>query len=369
MATVNYFYDTRDYKVYTSEELLTVDTATKRFIKRVPSDGIIQNGKYIRLNSSERDYQRETDEIINMVNNHHDAVISKTPHKQAEGNYLDADLYVYNAVFDLTKELEDNPNFHIDDLRARAIKEIRKDLPSDNYDFLSTEDIERAFEKSKNGRPVREQYKKETIKKMIISAALTILIIASYFGISKLVTEVKDAGIVNKAATSISQLSYDENDAKYYVEAFKDSRKEVDIVAQNTKRTDNKQNFYFENADIARDILKLPAYAIDMGIYTVYREMGPNRDNPGHHNLDEVISALRRYTEDDPALHEKFANCSTFNEYLIHNGFYTVNEQNKKVADTDKWINYQREAMVNFQPKLENDAKGHVRDLFVGGNE
>ena len=77
MATINYFYDTRDYKVYTSEELLFLDTATKRFIKRVPSDGIIQNGHYIKLNSSERDYQRETDKIINMVNKHHDEVKAK----------------------------------------------------------------------------------------------------------------------------------------------------------------------------------------------------------------------------------------------------------------------------------------------------
>lgn len=366
MAKENYYYDTRNNKVYTSEELINLDNSTKRFIKMVPSDGVILNGQYVRLNSIEKKYQEETDKIIDIVNKHHDEVYTNKT-KQEPGNFEDADLYVYNAVFDLTQELEMNDNYSIDELRVKAIQEIKKDIRNDKYEYLSTDDIQKAFEKSKNGKPVRAEYKKEKIKKMIISAAVTTLAIATIIGTVKLKNEISDAISVDKATISISQLSYDENDTKYVQSAYKDSDKYVNIVGQNTARTIDKQNFFYRNDEIALDLLKLPAYSIDMGIYTVYRSMGNNRDNPGHHNLDEVISSLRRYTEDNPTLHEKFANCYSFNDYLIRNGFYKVNENNQKTADTMKWILYQRNAMVNYQAKLESDAKGHIEDLFIGG--
>ncbi len=378
MALRNYFYDTRTGQVYTAEELKNLDNGALKFIELVPSNGTVINGKYIKFNSERKDaFNDDIDAAIEMVNRHSERrKMEQGMPLQAEGNYSDLSLYsvnvvheVENCVTDFMIHRDSSKYFNLsqDDVRSEIIKQVKEQLVNDDkYTYLSDKDIERAFEKGKNSAPVRAKYTREKRKKIAIAILITLLIVVSIKLTLFFKNSVSEAIDVNKSNIALSQLSYDSNDTKMYTEAYNNSKKYVDIVAQNTHRTKDYQNYYFDNYEIAKDILKLPYYAIDMGIYNVYLDMGPDRSNPGHPNLDEVIDYLGSLTQDDEILKKKFGRCYTFDDYLIKNGFYTIDKDNKKVADVNKWIDYQRESLVNYKDKLQSDAQDHIEDLFLG---
>ena len=378
MALKNYFYDTRSGTVYTAQELKNLDKSDLKFIEMVPSDGNIINGKYVKFNSErKRTFSEDVDMAIDMVNRHHEEKRKAYGIPlQAEGNYSDMSLYVYNIVAEVEKGIDDFMRYRdsskyfntsADDVRSETIKQIKEKLVNDDqYTYLSEKDVERAFEKGKHSGPVRAEYKKEQRKRTAVAIMVAILLLVSINLGFILKDKISDAIDVNQSNIAIAQLSYDENDTKYYTDAYNDPKKYVDIVGQNTRRTKNLQNYYFKNREIAEDILKLPYYAIDMGIYNVYLSMGADRYNPGHPNLDEVIDFLGQLTQGDEVLKKKFGGCYTFDDYLIKNGFYSTNEQGEKTADVQKWIEYQRQSLINYKDKLQSDAADHVENLFLG---
>ena len=376
MAKGNAYYDTRNNKVYYADELSTLDTSSKTFIKMVPSGGIIKDGYYYKLNSEDRNYQKETDKVINIVNEHSKKIkeINERFEQIQEKKAMQYDVnerirFSQRIAISVENSIQEDyfDQKARDEARNAVIKQIRQDFVNEDFDYLTSEDIENAFENGKNSAPVKKAYRREKHLKQAITVAITLFICLSIkFGV-----ELKDRITINRdvnnANIAISQLSYDENDKGYVSDAYRKSSNAVNIVSQNTRRSTGSQYFYYDNSAIAKDLLKLPAYAIDMGIYQVYVKMDTNRDNPGHHNLDDVIYYLKVYSQGNEAYEGKFSNCNTFNDYLIRNGFYTVDESNKKVANEASWVDYQRKTMSILNDKLKNDAKVHIEELQIGG--
>lgn len=124
------------------------------------------------------------------------------------------------------------------------------------------------------------------------------------------------------------------------------------IVARNTHRTQDFQNYWFDNTGIAEDILYLPDVSFDANLYATYVDMGHDRENAYIDNWDHVIKALGDAAsyEKDPIAFARTHGCNTFEQYLIKNGF--VNEAGE--PDVEKFDQYGKQAVAMYKDYLQN---------------
>lgn len=112
------------------------------------------------------------------------------------------------------------------------------------------------------------------------------------------------------------------------VREYKDGETKISIVAQNTYR--NEDVAYYNQEQIAIDLLKLDKDIFDYGFCSVCVDMGDNINNKvgvdGKSNIDSVIYYLKKYSGEDSEkfnsyVSEKFKDVNTLNEFLIKNGY------------------------------------------------
>ena len=118
------------------------------------------------------------------------------------------------------------------------------------------------------------------------------------------------------------------------------------IIDRNTEYNQNHSVYWYNHHGIAQDLLELPDYLFEPGLYCVYEEMGANRQNAEHDNLGSVISMLSNYAEaeQNPTAFAKCNGCSNFEEYLIKNGF--VNSEGE--PDYSAWEDYGKQLLITY---------------------
>ena len=369
MAKGNMYYDTRNGLVYDAESIELLDRETRSHLKMVPSDGIVIDNHYIQLNSESKDYvfhkvnyeDEPIEDDIKIVNNHHEQQmkIIFEERENARANQHDVNEQIrfgQSTAIDVDYAINENftDRSAQDAARNEVIRYIRKGFHNENFDYLTAVDLNNAYENGKNSGTVRADYNRKKVKTALLSIVITAMVIAGSIGVKDIVDRLNNSAVMHESNTAISQLSYDERDTKLVNAAYKESKSFMGIVAQNTHRTSDNQNFYFDNIAIARDILKIKAEYRDMALYQVYADMGINRDNPGHHNLDEVIQVV-------------YPECKGFNDYLVNKGFYVFDENNEKVPNKDAWIEYQKKDLITYNNILQEEARSHIEDLYLGG--
>ena len=99
------------------------------------------------------------------------------------------------------------------------------------------------------------------------------------------------------------------------------------ILQENTHRTDDYQNFWYDTGGIAEDILSKFDDAFDAALYVTYNDMGVNRNNGYISNIDFLIRSLNMYVNMDshPITYAKISGCESFSDFLIKNGFIDKN--------------------------------------------
>ena len=124
------------------------------------------------------------------------------------------------------------------------------------------------------------------------------------------------------------------------------------IITRNTYPTDDFQNFWFDNAGIAEELLELPDEAFDAELYATYTEMGVNRKNAYIDNFSKIIYYLGLYAdaEKDSLAFARTNGCCDFDEYMIKNGFVDENGE----PSVDKFIEHSLQAVKMYRPYLED---------------
>ncbi len=136
--------------------------------------------------------------------------------------------------------------------------------------------------------------------------------------------------------------------------------KNISIVNQNTHR--NGDTFFYNQEDIAKDLLKLDSRLFDYAFCTVCTDMAENINNKvgigGRSNIDSVIYYLKQYASGDGKLAseyvaEEFKDINSLNEYLVKNGY--VNKKGE--PSLDKFIEVCNENAEIIRSVLDGESE------------
>lgn len=229
---------------------------------------------------------------------------------------------------------------------AKSVEEVFK-YPKLNTPVQKQEAYRRAGAKSKP--PVKQSHERnrnnrKTFNSRIIATLLAIILTLLFeLGVIHTVNEI-DAHIdTNTVQKAVSQLLVPPN-----------AEKTPGIVNRNTHRTEDFQNFWYDNAGIANDILKLPDEAFDAILYSVYDDMGTNRSNSYIDNFSRVIAALGTSAtpENNPLAYARCAGCDTFEEFCIKNGYV----DSLGNPSTEMYVDQGKKAVDAYNAYLESMA-------------
>ncbi|MBQ6841078.1 MAG: hypothetical protein IJO63_03055 [Bacilli bacterium] len=195
--------------------------------------------------------------------------------------------------------------------------------------------------KHKQERP-RNQYTMRP-NRVLVFALGVIAGVTMMWGAQKLTTEISTNWNTYEVGDAMAEMLVPPN-AKY----------SPDIVTRHTHRTEDYQNFWFDNSGIAEDILKLPDEYCDAYMYSIYEEMGINRSNGYIDNWSNVINYLGIYADatKNPLTFARTNGCSNFEEYLIKNGW--VDEAGE--PSVEAFIEHGKHAVNAYHNILEQMA-------------
>lgn len=162
---------------------------------------------------------------------------------------------------------------------------------------------EQAYKKSCTSSKVN--YKKDRMvidktkfKKFLITASLVIACASSALTgvVINTIDTIKDNQIVSE-----------------YIEPY------YAIVSNNTHRTVDNQNYWYDVSDIADELLS-DKEAFNEKFYAVYQRIGYNDSNKIKH-LDQILSIVDGRLSMNPEPYDKFVGYDSFNDFLIANSF------------------------------------------------
>lgn len=208
-------------------------------------------------------------------------------------------------------------NRHHNEMRMQQLREAEMELRRMQEEKFNEEQKRKAYERAKvkstQGEHVKRTGARKTFRnRMLANALALVLAISVLYGVSNVVSNISDNIAVHNASQNVGELISD------------GSVHRPDIVSKNSYRTQDNEGFWYNNEDIARDILGLPDELFDTVLYITYEDMGPYTNN-----MDDVIRALNNYTAGEadkyPIILGKVEGCNSLNDYLIKNGFVNEN--------------------------------------------
>lgn len=201
-----------------------------------------------------------------------------------------------------------------------------------NYMGIDTTNYQNAKSKSISGKPVERKKECICIEKGFLKKSYIVL------GAAAIVVGIGLSSAISKIDNKITSNSY-----VYYNRT---------IVTENTHRTSDNQNFWYDTDDIAFEISTLDeSVDKDAIIYATYMNLDYNRTD----NMNDVMRALKKY-EDETS---KFKKYNSFAEYVIDFGFVKENGE----ADIEEYKKYMDGYVCNLS-KLEeyqSDKGGKAR--------
>lgn len=178
---------------------------------------------------------------------------------------------------------------------------------------------ERSLKRANVARKTREEKAKiDIIKKRIAAVVLgaTVLVGGVTFGVKSY-----------NAMTSPLNMTSLSREIGAIVQTTDDVK--LSVLSQNTHR--NQNGYYYNQEEIAKDLLKLDDGLFDYAFCTVCDEMGSNINNKvgvgDRSNIDAVIYYLKDLSSDKDSkffnemISKEFANIETFNDYLLSHGY------------------------------------------------
>lgn len=190
-----------------------------------------------------------------------------------------------------------------------------------------------------NKEAVTKDFKK--IWRRIVLSVLAVAITATMTigaerGIERLTTNHN----INKSETYISSLLVPES-----------AKNVPTLVERNTHHTEDFQGYWFDNANIANEVLELPDPFFDVATYLVYEEMGEDRYNPYIHNFDLFIEYIgaKAQAEQNPTAFARCNGCKTFEEFLAKNG----------IASEKDYVRFMREKVNQQIDQIKQSALAH----------
>ena len=141
------------------------------------------------------------------------------------------------------------------------------------------------------------------------------------------------------------------------------AKKTPSLLTRHTHRTNDYQNYWFDNYGIAEDILELPDEAFDAFMYALYDEMDYNRENGYIDNWSTVINYVGQSADpqEDPLAFARANGCSNFEDYLIKNGWVTETGE-PSVEAFEKWGKF---AVNQYHDYLENMVEQRNADALT----
>lgn len=191
---------------------------------------------------------------------------------------------------------------------------------------VNNDKIYTAIQKSTNGSKIERTQKKTIVSKRVVLSA--ILGFMSTFGL------IKGAEGMFQSIQMQSIVSEENKTAS-------------DIMKNNTHRTNDRENFWYDTEGIAKDTIKSYSEDLyDVALYGYYSDIRFNRQS----NMDNIIRDLSHAVPDN----SRFKNYSDFDDYLIKNNFVDDKGNIDKKIYEDKMKKY----IVSLNNLNENDIHG-----------
>lgn len=183
-----------------------------------------------------------------------------------------------------------------------------------------------AMQKSTNGNTVERTQKKTKVPKQAILS-----VILGFMGTFGLI----------KGLESIHQ------GIQMQSIVCEETKTAVDILKNNTHRTDDRKNFWYDTEGIAKDTIKNYTEDLyDVALYGYYRDIRFNRQS----NMDDIIRDLRYAVSED----SNFKKYRDFDDYLVKSGFVDDSGNADKKVYEEKMKKY----IISLNNLNENDIHG-----------
>lgn len=206
---------------------------------------------------------------------------------------------------------------------------------------------------------------KQIVASCLIASTLVTTGVLGKMGVDSITTEYR----TNHTTTNIATLLVPEG-----------AKNKPSILARNTHDTKDFQHFWYDNENIAEELLLLPDSMFEAALYTVFDEMGEYRNTGYIDNFSRVIAAVARHfeiskdpnealtteeitkikeaIEAHPTAYAKCGGCQDEEAFLLKNHYVTE----EGVASEDAYVKHGKEVINADYSYIKEAAKQYDAD-------